>query len=114
MQHNQPSLESREALLRLLDDPNPSVRKVLLAHFTAQGPAARDFLESIVKNGDRLLAGHARGCMGEWKNDNNRTIRRLPVDAEIPQGMGYRKLVDQWNAPNDGTYRLDEPKGYRK
>ena len=67
MQHNQPSLESREALLRLLDDPNPSIRKVLLAHFTAQGPAARDFLESIVKNGDRLLAGHARGYLEELK-----------------------------------------------
>ena len=67
MQHNQPSLESREALLGLLDDPSPAVRKVLLAHFTAQGPAARGFLEGLIKNGDRLLAGHARGYLEELK-----------------------------------------------
>ena len=67
MQHNQPSLESREALLGLLDDPSPAVRKVLLAHFTAQGPAARGVLEGLIKNGDRLLAGHARGYLEELK-----------------------------------------------
>ena len=67
VQHNQPSLESREALLGLLDDPSPAVRKVLLAHFTAQGPAARGFLEGLIKNGDRLLAGHARGYLEELK-----------------------------------------------
>ncbi len=67
MKHDQPDLESREALLGLLDDPSPAVRKVLLAHFTAQGPAARSFLDGLVKSGDRLLAGHARGYLEELK-----------------------------------------------
>ena len=67
MDHDQSSLESSEALLGLLDDPSPAVRKVLLAHFTAQGPAARAFLEGLVKNGDRLLGVHARGYLEELK-----------------------------------------------
>jgi regulator of sirC expression with transglutaminase-like and TPR domain len=65
--HDQPSLESSEALLGLLDDPSPAVRKVLLAHFAAQGPAARNFLEALVKRGDRLLGVHARGYLEELK-----------------------------------------------
>ncbi|HTJ78369.1 MAG TPA: transglutaminase-like domain-containing protein [Rariglobus sp.] len=67
MDHDQPSLESSEALLGLLDDPSPAVRKVLLAHFAAQGPAARNFLEALVKRGDRLLGVHARGYLEELK-----------------------------------------------
>ena len=67
MDHDQPSLESREALLGLLDDPSPAVRKVLLSHFMARGPAARSFLEDLVKSSDRLLAVHARGYLEELK-----------------------------------------------
>ncbi len=67
MDHDQPNLESREALLGLLDDPSPAVRKGLLAHFTAHGPAARDFLEALAKSGDRLLSVPARGYLEELK-----------------------------------------------
>lgn len=61
------SLGSREAVLALLDDPCPAVRKALLAHFTAQGEPARVFLESLASGGSRLLAGHARSYLDELK-----------------------------------------------
>jgi regulator of sirC expression with transglutaminase-like and TPR domain len=58
---------SREAVLALLDDPSPAVRKALLAHFAAQGEPARLFLENLAANGGRLLATHARGYLEELK-----------------------------------------------
>lgn len=58
---------SREAVLALLDDPSPAVRKALLAHFSAQGDAARSFLEELANNGGRLLSTHARGYLDELK-----------------------------------------------
>lgn len=67
MENAQPSLGSREALLALLDDPSPAVRKVLLAHFTAQGNPARLFLEELANGGSRLLSTHARGYLDELK-----------------------------------------------
>lgn len=57
----------REAVLALLDDPCPAVRKALLAHFTAQGEPARIFLEGLANGGSRLLAGHARSYLDELK-----------------------------------------------
>jgi regulator of sirC expression with transglutaminase-like and TPR domain len=62
-----PSLGSREAVLALLDDPSPTVRKALLAHFAAQGEVARVFLENLANGGSRLLATHARGFLDELK-----------------------------------------------
>jgi len=62
-----PSLGSREAVLALLDDPSPVVRKALLAHFSAQGQPARLFLEGLANGGSRLLATHARGYLEELK-----------------------------------------------
>lgn len=67
MENEQPGLDSREALLALLDDASPAVRKALLAHFAAQGEPARLFLEKIVKDGSRMLAIHARGYLEELK-----------------------------------------------
>ncbi len=67
MDNDHPSLGSREAILGLLDDPSPAVRKVLLAHFASQGPASRRFLEDIIKNGNRLLAVPARSYLEELK-----------------------------------------------
>jgi len=61
------SLGSREAVLALLDDPSPAVRKALLAHFSAQGEPARLFLESLASSGGRILATHARGYLEELK-----------------------------------------------
>ena len=61
------SLGSREAVLALLDDPSPAVRKALLAHFAAQGEPARVFLENLASSGGRLLATHARSYLEELK-----------------------------------------------
>ncbi len=61
------SLGSREAVLALLDDPSPAVRKALLAHFSAQGEPARIFLENLANGGSRLLSTHARGYLEELK-----------------------------------------------
>ena len=67
MENAHPSLGSREAVLALLDDPSPVVRKALLAHFSAQGQPARLFLEGLANGGSRLLATHARGYLEELK-----------------------------------------------
>ena len=61
------SLGSREAVLALLDDPSPAVRKALLAHFAAQGEPARLFLENLASSGGRLLSTHARSYLEELK-----------------------------------------------
>jgi regulator of sirC expression with transglutaminase-like and TPR domain len=67
VENTQPSLGSREAVLALLDDPSPAVRKSLLAYFSAQGEPARLFLEALAKDGGRLLSTHARGYLEELK-----------------------------------------------
>lgn len=67
MENAPSSLGSHEAVLALLDDPSPAVRKALLAHFSAQGERARVFLEALANNGGRLLATHARGYLDELK-----------------------------------------------
>lgn len=58
---------SGEAVLALLDDPSPAVRKALLAHFAAQGEPARLFLENLAATGGRILATHARAYLEELK-----------------------------------------------
>lgn len=67
MENAHTRLGSRDAVLALLDDPSPVVRKALLAHFTAQGEAARRFLEDLSRGGNRFLASHARGYLEELK-----------------------------------------------
>jgi regulator of sirC expression with transglutaminase-like and TPR domain len=67
VENARPNLGSREAVLALLDDPSPAVRKALLAHFTAQGEPARVFLENLASGGNRLLGPYARGYLEELK-----------------------------------------------
>lgn len=78
---------SREAVLALLDDPSPAVRKALLAHFSSQGETARTFLEDLASNGGRLLATHAKGYLEELKFSDPATgfrdfIRSLNYELE--------------------------------
>lgn len=47
------------AFLALLDDDSPPVRSALAAAFTRQGRPAVEFLQSVVRGPDRLLARHA-------------------------------------------------------
>jgi len=78
---------SREAVLALLDDPSPAVRKALLAHFAAEGEPARLFLENLANNGGRLLATHAKSYLEELKftdpvSDFREFIRSLNYELE--------------------------------
>lgn len=65
MNHAKLKLESRETLLSLLDDTQPSVRKALLAHFAATGPAAVHFLRELAHAPNRVIAWHARWFLEE-------------------------------------------------
>jgi regulator of sirC expression with transglutaminase-like and TPR domain len=60
-----PSAISREALLSLLDDPSPVVRRALHAHFAANGGEAESFLRGVASGKHRALAWHARRFMEE-------------------------------------------------
>lgn len=51
--------QRREAFCRLLDDPAPFVRKGLLDEFSAAGKEAAEFLKSITRGENRVLALHA-------------------------------------------------------
>lgn len=58
---------NREALLSLLDDPSPAVRRALLAHFATLGSAAEQFLRAVASGHHRPLAWHARWFLEELK-----------------------------------------------
>jgi len=54
-----PSSE-KEALMGLLDDPSPVVRRALLARFSVHGAAGATLLQEIAHSSNRVLARHAR------------------------------------------------------
>ena len=96
------SLGSREAVLALLDDPCPAVRKALLAHFTAQGEPARVFLEALANGGSRLLASHARGYLDELKFTDPVTefrnfIRSLNYELETGALLLARTVIPDFD-----------------
>jgi len=57
----------REALLSLLDDKSPAVRRALLLHFTQAGPAAAPLLQEVARGSNRILARHAAWFLEELK-----------------------------------------------
>ena len=57
----------KEALLSLLDDPSPTVRRALLARFTVHGAAAAALLQEIAHSSNRVLARHAAWFIDELK-----------------------------------------------
>jgi regulator of sirC expression with transglutaminase-like and TPR domain len=57
--------EQRNALEGLLDDPSPSVRAALLAHFTRHGSESVAFLRSVSSRPNRALAHHANVYLRE-------------------------------------------------
>jgi regulator of sirC expression with transglutaminase-like and TPR domain len=61
------STEMRTALLSLLDDTQPAVRKGLLGLFRERGPAAVHFLREVSTGTNRLLSWHARWFLEELK-----------------------------------------------
>lgn len=57
----------RDALLGLLDDLTPPVRKALLAHFVTIGQPAVQFLQEVAHGPNRILARHAGWFLDEIK-----------------------------------------------
>ena len=57
----------RDAFLSLLDDPNPLVRKALLAHFGELGAPAIQFLQEVARGRNRVLARYATWFLVELK-----------------------------------------------
>ncbi len=55
-----------------------------------------------------------RGLVAHWKNQCNRSLRRIDDDQEIPNGKHYRKITDPWTRPDDGKQYWDDPKARRK
>jgi regulator of sirC expression with transglutaminase-like and TPR domain len=58
---------NREALMGLLDDPSPTVRRSLLDYFHSLGAAGESFLRELADGPNRLAAGHARWYLSELK-----------------------------------------------
>ena len=77
----------RTALLGLLDDPSPAVRRALQARFGQLGPVAAALLQSAAGGADRGLAHHALCYLDELKfsdpvGDFRRFIRSLNYELE--------------------------------
>lgn len=50
-----------------------------------------------------------------WKQECHRTLRRLPIDMDIPNGSKYKKYSGEiWNSPFECKLWRDNEKGYRK
>lgn len=58
---------NREALLGLLDDPSPVVRRTLLNYFQNLGGTGERFLREVADGSNRVAAGHARWYLAELK-----------------------------------------------
>ena len=57
----------RDALLGLLDDTSPAVRRALLRRFNQLGPASAPFLQTVARGSNRVLARHAAWFLDELK-----------------------------------------------
>ena len=60
-------LHRKDALLALLDDPSPNIRKALLAQFAAESVAAGILLKEVAAGSNRILATHARWFLDALK-----------------------------------------------
>ncbi len=68
---NDPVTASRkEALLELLDDPSPVVRKQLLKEFENLGQEGRSLLKAAANGSNRFLSWHARWFLAELDQSN--------------------------------------------
>lgn len=59
--------ELKEALLSLLDDASPGVRKEMLAHFARLGPEGLQVLQEASRSQNRVLSWHALWFLTELK-----------------------------------------------
>jgi hypothetical protein len=60
----------RDALLRLLDDPSPSVRQALLADFARRGGPALRFLRAVAGGADPAGATQARWFLEQLRSSD--------------------------------------------
>ncbi len=67
MENDTLSAVRRDALIGLLDDPSPSVRKALLTHFAELGRPGIQFLQEVAHGSHRVLARHAAAFLDEIK-----------------------------------------------
>jgi len=90
----------REALLGLLDDPSPTVRRALLARFSERGTAAATLLQEIARSSNRVLARHASWFIEELKLSDpvaefRSFIRSLNYELETGSLLLARTLTPQ-------------------
>lgn len=102
-------LAAHSALLELLDDTQPGVRRALLAHFEKQGPQAKDFLQGVAIGSNRVLAWHARWFLDELRftdplAEAKGFIRSLSHDLEA----GALVLCRVRNPQVDDQYCVEE------
>jgi regulator of sirC expression with transglutaminase-like and TPR domain len=93
----------RTALLRLLDDASPAVRRGLSARFIALGPVAADFLHTVARGPNRLLARHALVYLDELKfsdpvADFREFIRSLHYELETGALLLARTVAPRLDA----------------
>lgn len=79
----------KSALLGLLDDSSPAVRRGLSQHFIQLGPQARDLLRDTANGPNRYLAWHARQYLQELRlNDPTAEFRSFirSLNYELESG----------------------------
>jgi regulator of sirC expression with transglutaminase-like and TPR domain len=64
------SQEEKDSLVRLLDDPSPSVQQSILAFFHSDEEQAVQFLQSLISNRRGVLAYHAKQYLDRMGIDN--------------------------------------------
>ncbi len=101
----------RDALLSLLDDPSPAVRRALLLRFNHLGPASAPFLQAVARGSNRLLARHAAWFLDELKFSDPVTefrgfIRSLNYELESGALLLARTVSPQLDA-GDCCTQLD-------
>jgi len=102
----------REALLGLLDDPSPTVRRALVARFTAHGAAAATLLQEIAHSSNRVLARHAAWFIDELKltdpvSEFRSFIRSLNYELETGTLLLARTVTPMLDI-NESRASLDE------
>jgi regulator of sirC expression with transglutaminase-like and TPR domain len=102
----------REALLSLLDDTSPAVRRALLTRFTQLGPAACPFLQNVARGSNRVLARHAAWFLEELKFSDpvaefRGFIRSLNYELETGALLLARTVSPRLN-PGECCQQLDK------
>jgi regulator of sirC expression with transglutaminase-like and TPR domain len=96
-------IAERDALLSLLDDTSPAVRRALLLHFNKLGPASASFLQDVARGSNRVLARHAVWFLEELKfsdpiADFRGFIRSLNYELESGALLLARTVSPQLDA----------------